>query len=121
PFGPWLFAIAHHLLAEYRERTSHGFLSIGDAPAADMRAVDERLEPLSVVVRGEQASDLLALIAALPEKHGRALLLRFYADRSTRETAAIMGCSEEAVRVYVFRGIQTLRARLPGHTEGQDS
>jgi RNA polymerase sigma-70 factor (ECF subfamily) len=51
-------------------------------------------------------------LSGLPKLQRRALVLRFFADLSVRETAHVMRCPENTVKTYTRRGLQALRAQL---------
>lgn len=56
--------------------------------------------------------DRLALrdaIASLPHRQKNALILRFYADLSVRETASLMDCPEGTVKTLTRKGLAALR------------
>ena len=48
----------------------------------------------------------------LPENQQRAIVLRFLCERSAAEIAAECRCSEDTVRTWLRRGLETLRAKL---------
>ena len=48
-------------------------------------------------------------MAALAEKDRRALVLRYFEDRSLREVGEVLGVSEEAARQRVWRALEKLR------------
>lgn len=58
---------------------------------------------------GAEAIALRALVAALPKRQRTALVLRFYADLSVRETATAMGCAEGTVRALTSQALGSLR------------
>jgi RNA polymerase sigma factor (sigma-70 family) len=53
-------------------------------------------------------------VARLPDKQRRAVILRYRADLSHREIAAVMDTSEDAARRNVFEGLARLRKDLAG-------
>jgi RNA polymerase sigma factor (sigma-70 family) len=55
------------------------------------------------------AHELLDVLATLPERQRAALVLRFYADLSGNEIAAILGCREGTVKSLIHRGLARLR------------
>lgn len=59
-------------------------------------------------------------VAALPNRQRSAVLLRYYADLSVRETAAVMGCAEGTVKALTFKAVAALReAGLTDDTDEQ--
>jgi RNA polymerase sigma factor (sigma-70 family) len=102
--GPWLFAIARHvLLASVRkrrlERTASERLGLERAPAA--------AEPEEAWLEG-----LDEALAGLPEGQREALRLRFVDDLPYDGVAASLGTTPAAARVRVHRGLAALRTRL---------
>jgi RNA polymerase sigma-70 factor (sigma-E family) len=51
-------------------------------------------------------------LQALPPRQRAAIVLRYYADFSEKETAEAMGCSVGTVKSQVHAGLEKLRARL---------
>jgi RNA polymerase sigma factor (sigma-70 family) len=68
-----------------------------------------------------QRADLLArvrqTIARLPNKQGRALVMRYFDQKDYATIAADLGCSEVAARSHVSKAVATLRGRLAPRTE----
>lgn len=48
-------------------------------------------------------------VAALPEPQRRALVLRYYADLSVRDTAVVMSCPVNTVKTHTRRALEALR------------
>jgi RNA polymerase sigma-70 factor (sigma-E family) len=48
-------------------------------------------------------------IAKLPKKQRAAIVLRYYEDRTDREIATVLGCSESTVRSQIARALAALR------------
>lgn len=48
-------------------------------------------------------------VASLPDAQRRALVLRYFADLSLREVAAVMHCPENTVKSHVRRALEALR------------
>lgn len=103
--GPWLYAIAHHLLVasvrkgrlEERGREALGLLRSDSAP-----------EPSSIWLEG-----LDEAVAELSPDVRHALELRFYDDLSYADVATAAGITPVAARVRVHRGLAALRNRFP--------
>ena len=56
-------------------------------------------------------------LAALGPRHRLAIVLRYFGDRSTREIAAALECSEGTARNVLFRGLVKLRAMMTASEE----
>lgn len=100
--GAWVHRVAINLAnshyrrrqAERRARTRHGAApDHDDGDLAGALAVREA-------------------VSRLPAKQRTAVTLRFFAQMSVAETAAVMGCSEGAVAQHTRRGVAALRARF---------
>jgi RNA polymerase sigma-70 factor (ECF subfamily) len=71
--------------------------------------------------RDERTTDDRALtrsLAALGPRHRLAIVLRYFGERSTREIAATLECSEGTARNVLFRGLAKLRTMM---TESEES
>jgi RNA polymerase sigma-70 factor (ECF subfamily) len=79
--------------------------------AAGMRAGQNDL--LSDVIQSEQIQQLSALICSLDQKEQELLRLRYVADLSFAEMAALLGKRQDAVKKSLYR----LQARLQGQLE----
>jgi RNA polymerase sigma-70 factor, ECF subfamily len=111
-FRRWIFTIARRRLVDERRRVRRRegrVLSAvrpdDAAPAAD-DAFDER----------DSVSRALALVATLPDKTRDAVLLRYVADLSVADAAAVMGLRPGHVRVLTHRGLQQLEQTLAAQT-----
>jgi RNA polymerase sigma-70 factor (ECF subfamily) len=72
------------------------------------------------VMQGSQLGALLErLIAALPDKLRKPLILSALEEMSPREVAATLGINEAAVRSRVFRARQILRVKLAQRVDGK--
>jgi len=59
-----------------------------------------------------EARELLDALAALPDRQRAAVVLRFYAGLSERETADALGCAPGTVGSLVHRALATLRQAI---------
>lgn len=94
----WLHTVARNLAHSHFRRNRAGkraYERVG-APAAHVDAADE-----SFAIR--------AAVAALPERERDAIVLRFYAGFSVRETAHALGCPEGTVKTLTHRAVERLR------------
>lgn len=55
---------------------------------------------------------LLALVAALPERQREVLALRLLLDQDTEQTAAVLGIAPGTVTAHLYRATSSLRAEL---------
>lgn len=101
----WLFGVLRFAVLRWRRdqarRARH------EMRAGQIRPIDSH---------GQMDTEALAIIdtllAELREKDRRAILVRFYEQRSLTETAAILGISENATRKRLERAIHKLRDRF---------
>jgi RNA polymerase sigma-70 factor (sigma-E family) len=64
-------------------------------------------DPAGVVDLKLAVTEALNLLSA---RQRQVVVLRFYEDLSTQETAQMLGCSEGSVKTHLHRALQTLRA-----------
>jgi RNA polymerase sigma factor (sigma-70 family) len=104
----WLFAIANHKVGDFFRR---GYVEdrarrrIGMAPVA---FTDEELERAEELIDLARRPSLLALVDDLPVDQRDAVLARVVEERSYPAIAAEQGCSQEAARQRVSRGLARL-------------
>jgi len=119
-FAAWLMQIAHnrvinHWVAEAR-RSGQLPLEASEEDADDDRATASDLaadEDLAAMIeRRMRIAELVAEAARLTEAQQTVLGLRFAAGLSLRETAEVIGGSEDAVKQLQHRALARLRARL---------
>ena len=103
-FNAWLYKIAHNALIDHR-RTSRNEVSLeqfGDiASGAD--------KPEQIVESNEESEKLIKLLKDLDETSRNILINRFIGGLSHRESADMLGLSENHVRVLQFRAIKKMR------------
>jgi RNA polymerase sigma factor (sigma-70 family) len=113
--APWLFGIARNLLRQYhkhnriesaaRERLG---MPTAWAECEDFEAVDERMFATSL------APMLRHAVRALPREQQRALELRVVQQLDYEEVAGALGCSQNAARLRVSRGLRALTLSIRG-------
>lgn len=111
-FPAWLYRIAENTLRDaLRTKARRGpwlqFTDQLDEREAQSSAVDE-------LSTSEEAEKLLALIRVLPPRYREPLLLRHARDLSYAEIGDILGISENAVQVRIFRARKMLKNKLSG-------
>lgn len=105
PFSCWLYRIATNAVADYfRHEPVSRELSeeLPDAAAQVEVAAIRRLE----------IQDVWRLVECLPPQQCVAMTLRFRDDRSAREAARVMGKSEAAVKLLIYRAVGRLRSEV---------
>jgi RNA polymerase sigma-70 factor (ECF subfamily) len=131
PFYPWLRQLArrrlidlHRRHVQARRRTVTREESTGGLPNRSALALVERLfgrtsSPSAGLYRKERRDRVRAALAALPAQDREVLVLRVLEGLPTRETAAVLGVSEVAVRSRQVRALERLKALLgPDFLEG---
>lgn len=66
----------------------------------------------ATALRRIELEDLWQLVEKLPPQQRVAMTLRFRHDRSAREAAAVMGKSEAAVKLLLYRAVARLRSQV---------
>jgi RNA polymerase sigma factor (sigma-70 family) len=112
--GPWLYGIARNRLSRYyrssrvevEARARIGLPEQVSLSEGDIARIEELID---FAATGQAVREALR---ELSERDREALSLRVVDARSYREIAALLGCSEQAARVRVSRGLQRLDGLL---------
>lgn len=115
-FTTWLFRIATHLALNYirdgkRERGQERLDAQQDGAPA-LQVSDRKPSVEARMVHDVKLNQVREAIAALPDKQKSAVLMHKYEEMEYSQIAAILGCSESAVKSLLFRAYESLRARL---------
>ena len=121
-FSTWLFSILLHRHQKALRRARSRPIALAALPSAE---ADERrqaqenlpaagLSPADEAMRKEAAGKLRQAVEALPEKHQRVVLLRFFEDASLPEIAALLGCSVGTVKSRLHYALEKLREAQQG-------
>ena len=106
-FSAWLFSIARHRLLNFQHRCPHeANIEIAE------HQVNPGEDPLGQLIQSEEIRNLLRLIQSLKEEEQDLLRLRFVAELSYAEIAALLRRSEGAVKKQVYRLLSRLESRL---------
>jgi RNA polymerase sigma-70 factor (ECF subfamily) len=112
-FSPWLFRIAHNVLANYyrarQRRSAHE--ADGDLPA-DLATPAP--SPETQVIQRETISRLLQGARTLSQRDQEVIALKFAGPLSNGEIGQILGLKEKTVSVVLWRAIQRLQRHLKG-------
>jgi RNA polymerase sigma-70 factor (ECF subfamily) len=115
-FTTWLFRIASHLALNWIRDRRHerGQESLDeDMPDGMARQVpDQGVSAEQSLVRKSKFDEIRRAIHSLPEKQKVAVLMHKYEEMEYSQIAAVLECSESAVKSLLFRAYESLRARL---------
>src|SRR5215468_790131 len=132
PFYPWLRQLAqrrlidlHRRHVQARRRSVTREVGPTGLPDHSAQVLADRLfartsSPSARLRRQERRDRVRAALAALPEQDREVLVLRILEALPTRETAAVLGLSEVAVRSRQVRALDRLKGLLgPDFLEGE--
>ena len=95
-----------------RRRPREEARALADTPLPDAASSDRALPDPALadpaVVAG-QRSDLMEALRELPPRQRAVVVLRYWADLSDAQVAALLGCSEGTVRSQAWRALAKLR------------
>lgn len=104
-FAAWLFTIARRKAIAHYRRSRH------DLPLNEGQDYTQDSEdPLEIVAHQETLSRVSELLEALDEEERELLRLRFSAALSYKEIGALLGRSEDAVKMAIHRLLRQLQA-----------
>lgn len=104
PLRPWLFAIAANVRRDHFRRKGR---RPGESP------LEEEI-PVSPAASTSTDRVVRRALEQLPDGQREVLVLRWYADLSYPEIAAMLGATHSAIKVRAHRAMQQLRALLGG-------
>src|SRR6266852_3320328 len=113
-FTTWLFRIATHLALNSLRDGKYDRLKdrldddSGEMPARQLS--DKRPTVEQAMVYEARMEEIRRAIAILPEKQRAAVLMHKYQEMEYSNIAAVLNCSESAVKSLLFRAYETLRA-----------
>ncbi len=124
-FGAWLSRIAVRLAirrAGQRKQVTwlDPLAAESDQPGHDRYRTSvsvDTLDPANTLLRSERDSRIRAAVASLDEPYREVVALRFFAERSLAEIAAVTNRPLGTVKTHLHRGL----ARLRGALEEADS
>jgi RNA polymerase sigma-70 factor (ECF subfamily) len=133
PFYPWLRQLAWERLIDLHRRHLHaqkrsvrreepGLFDLSDESAVQLarRLLARGSSPSQRLLEDELRRRVQNALAQLPSRDREVLVLRNLEQLSTRETAAVLGATEGAVKVRHLRALERLRRLLDeGLAEGE--
>jgi RNA polymerase sigma-70 factor, ECF subfamily len=112
PFRPWVSRVAgHHCIDKIRKKQRER-ISAQEEGAITEVADHSTPSALSELMRRETEARLRRELARLPERHRRALVLRYYKRMSYSEIARVLNTRQASIRVMMFRAKSYLRRNL---------
>jgi RNA polymerase sigma-70 factor, ECF subfamily len=105
----WLFGIAHHVVADWWRRLGREVPWEPIDIAADSRSPSAP-DPEDAVLAGAARAEVRSHLGRLTERERDAVALRFGAGLKAAEVGAVLGVSETAARMLVYRAVTKLRA-----------
>jgi RNA polymerase sigma-70 factor (ECF subfamily) len=130
PYYPWLRRLAWIRLDRIHRRHTAGRRSVAreeppELPEKSALELADRLlanatDPLDAALKRERRQRVRAALERLAATDREVLVLRFLERLSTAETAAVLGTSENAVRLRHMRALDRLRERLGGDWSGEE-
>ena len=120
-FTTWLFRIATNValnalrdgrMRRTRETSLDADTGQRPAPQGPWEVADPRGTVEQKMIERERGEQIRRAVDALPEKQRLAVLLHKYQELDYGEIAAILDCSESALKSLLFRAYETLRVRL---------
>jgi RNA polymerase sigma-70 factor, ECF subfamily len=113
----WLLHIAVNLVRDFSRNRRLQFwrrISAVEVNTISESAPDLGASPEAKAVIREQVQAIWAATARLSERQRTVFLLRFVEEMELLEIAAATGISEGAVKVHLFRALQSVRKRVGG-------
>lgn len=115
-FTTWLFRIATHLalnwLRDGKNEKGQERLDDDGGLSSNRDVADRNLSVEVALIRQSRFDEVKRAVAMLPEKQRAAVLMHKYEDMEYSQIAAVLNCSESAVKSLLFRAYETLRTRL---------
>ena len=116
PFGAWLARIAVRLaVRRAAARRAVTWIRPTDDQATEpiaAVAAPAAGDPVVAALRGERDATVRAAVARLDDPYREVVALRFFADRSLGEIAAVTGRPLGTVKTHLYRGLMRLKIAL---------
>ncbi|MBT9172184.1 MAG: ECF RNA polymerase sigma factor SigW [Syntrophomonadaceae bacterium] len=118
-FSAWLYRVAGNELASYFRKGTYKAVSLeylresqGFEPAASHELEAELIAAQEELARHQEFLACRRQISRLPIKYQEIIALRFFAGKSHKEIAGILGKPEGTVKSLLHRGLERLRKQL---------
>ena len=115
-FTTWLFRIATHValnsIRDGKKEKGHESLDVETADGMERQVADRQPTVEQEMVHEVKRREVRQAIEALPAKQRAAVLMHKYEGLDYAQIAAVLSCSESAVKSLLFRAYESLRGRL---------
>ena len=111
-FATWLYTIAKNLCWEDSEKLRREGHVYNENPNPSEY---EQQNPLQEVEQKELHETVREAIGSLPPRQRTAVILTKYQGMTLSEAAAVLGCSEGAVKQLIHRALPDLRSKLDSY------
>lgn len=119
-FTTWIFRIATNLALNARRDGRYRQLEVSlqegnypqDGDPRLLQIPDGRLGAEQHLMLRDRNAFIRRAVEGLPEKQRAAVLLHKYEEMDYDQIAAVLGCSESALKSLLFRAYETLRVKL---------
>lgn len=122
-FTTWLFRITTHLALNWirdqkNERRQHSLDSEAPEGTAPLQVADVGPNVEQSMLRTARLEEIRRAITSLPDKQRAAVMMHKYEEMDYSQIAAVLQCSESAVKSLLFRAYESLRAKLAHMNRG---
>ena len=115
-FTTWLFRIATHValnsIRDGKKEKGHESLDVETSDGMERQVADRQPTVEQEMVHEVKRREVRQAIEALPAKQRAAVLMHKYEGLDYAQIAAVLSCSESAVKSLLFRAYESLRGRL---------
>jgi RNA polymerase sigma-70 factor, ECF subfamily len=111
PFSCWLYRIACNAVADYFRHEPLSRELSEELP-------DTATQVEALAIHRLEVQDVWRLVERLPRQQRVAMTLRFRDDRRALEASEMMGKSEAAVKLLIYRAVRSLRSELAKRPAG---
>jgi len=114
-FTTWLFRIATHValnsIRDGKKEKGHESLDV-EIEGMERQVADCQPTVEQEMIQNVKLGEVRQAIEALPAKQRAAVLMHKYEGLDYAQIAAVLSCSESAVKSLLFRAYESLRGRL---------
>jgi len=112
PFKPWLYAIAGNLARDHYKRADTRRSDLVSDEMLNRIVNHESVVPLDGVLADEEAREVAAALATLPDHQRETIILRYYQELSLAEIAETLHIPVGTVKSRLSLGLRRLKTSL---------